>query len=98
MMYEEYKDMETDEEVSNRIKDTENDLWACDDSVRDAIAENLSKDVLSLLRAARKCEKGRGSELSVFHKLGQQLFEDTEAYISAQAVELETGLLPGDKK
>ena len=94
MYKEEINDMTTDEELSNRIKDCENDLWSCDQSIRDAIAENLSNELITLLRAAKKCEKNRSSQLAVFYKLGHQLFEDTEAYIAAESVELETGVKP----
>jgi len=92
MSYQEIEDLERDEEVSNRIKECENDLWTCADSIRDAITENLSIEVLTLLRAARKCEDGRSSQLSVFHELGSQLFEDVDAYLREEAVELETGV------
>ena len=94
MTREEIADMETDEEVSNRIKECEKDLWTCDESIKDAIYENVSVELLALLRAANKCEDNTSSHLSVIYRLGAQLFEDTEAYLEAQATELETGELP----
>jgi len=94
MYNEEIEDMTTDEEVSNRIKDCERELWTCDDSIRDAITENLSNELIELLKAVNKCENARSAQLSMFVAIGKRLFEDTEAFLSSSAVELETGVLP----
>jgi len=87
-------EMTAAEELKNRIDECDKALWLCDETIRKAIYENVSNELLALLRAAKKCEKNRSSQLAVFYKLGHQLFEDTEAYIAAQSVELETGELP----
>jgi len=97
MSYQEIEDLERDEEVSNRIKDCEKELWTCDDSIRDAITENLSNELITLLKAVNKCENARSAQLSTFVAIGKRLFEDTQAYLEAQSVELETGMLPEDK-
>jgi len=87
-------EMTAAEELKNRIDECDKALWTCDETIRKAIYENVSNELLAMLRAAKKCKNNTSSQLAVFHKLGHQLFEDTEAYLEAQATELECGLLP----
>ena len=90
MYKEEIEDMTKDDELTNRIEETETELWSDVETVRNAIKECISNEVGSDLMKGNGDSTGK--QITEFVMLGDKLLSDVRNHIRADSVTIETGV------